>query len=150
MEGTPKGRKQTVRKVFQRWKAVIAVGTVSIVIMAAIILLKGAITDEGASRDNILARSKQSEYYIPKSSPFDGLIFSNFLYEEGHKGKTKTNAHISGNVYNQNSYSVSGYFYVIFYKNGSVVHRELVGLGTVPAYSQGTWSDIIYGVDMMR
>jgi hypothetical protein len=90
-----------------------------------------------------------SAYSSPSSSaePFDKLTFSGFLYE---KSKYYDNATISGTVRNNNSFPVTGYFYVIFYKNGSVVHRELVSLGTIAAHSTGTWSDIIYHLDYDR
>lgn len=88
-----------------------------------------------------------SPSFSMSDEPFDNLVFSDFLYE---KSKNYNNATISGSVKNNNNFAVSGYFYVVFYDNGSVVHRELVGLPTIPAHSTGTWSDIIYDLEYDR
>lgn len=92
-------------------------------------------------------RASYTEPYsaASRAEPFDRLSFSGFLYEKSRA--FPSNASISGNVYNGNSFQVTGYFYVIFSKGGRVVHRELVSLGTIGANSSGTWSDLIYSLD---
>lgn len=93
----------------------------------------------GAGENNGNTRQKTYDSLIP----FENLEFSNFLYEEYPSG----NANISGVVKNHNSFSVDGYFYILFYKNDKLVHTELSGLPTIPAGGTGIWSDIIYGVE---
>lgn len=88
---------------------------------------------------------KEPDFSSGSTEPFDHLTFSDFLYE---KSKAfPTNASISGNVYNGNSFTVTGYFYIVFKKSGRTVHRELVSIGTVGPHSTGTWSDLIYSLD---
>lgn len=77
--------------------------------------------------------------------PFDNLYFSNFLFDESVGWAT-----ISGDVANGNGFAVDGTFYVVFYKNGRVIHREHVMLGEIPAYSTGVWSGFMEAVDYDR
>lgn len=88
-----------------------------------------------------------AESSASSDEPFDNLVFSDFLYEKSRVGSSAT---ISGSVRNNNDFAVMGYFYVVFYKNGQIVHRELAGIGTIPAHSSGTWSTLMYDLDYDR
>ena len=101
------------------------------------------------------------EYYPPKeptsspkgfniySTPFNGLAFSNFLYD---RWNSVDNASISGRVKNNNSYSVDGYFYILFYKNNMLVKSVLAALPLegLPAGETGSWSTLIEAVNYDR